>query len=662
MHGSIAFSSGRRALVGLATLTLLVASPVLRAQGRRCFSAEAIEEGTFMGNTSGTLIDGDASCGDSGRTPDAWYRFTPASDCRLEVDTCGSDFDTVLSIHNACPGRPGTELACSDDACGAFRGLQSSVAIDARAGERYLIRVSGYLGSVGNYVLRVSCVGGPGGGGDRCVEAQEVGLGVHMGSTAGRRSDGAASCGDSTNSPDAWFRHTVEQDCLLVVSTCGSDFDTVISLHSGCPGNPASEITCNDDACGVQSSVGVVASAGTTYFIRVSGFGGASGRFPLELRCRDIPQGDGPDVAITNIRSLRQVGRLRNIVALSMESAICNVGSAPMDWFANPDARHPFLVFNAYRRRDDRFEQIGQSWIKHGFQATQQDLCGRGCVPFGGGDHLGIGCTDIYGVSTNGFQGNMSPRSEVNPFNGEYRFPGSHIAVNGNNHPHDAIQHRLQVADADLDRPANPGAAYFVELYALSRDDADRTNSLGWKAFTAVGSPGGTWRLAELGAQAASGPALDAWPDARRTVIPEEPMNDGRCYLAAKATDNGDGTWHYEYALFNLDMDRGVQSFSIPVVPTTRVTNIGFHAVNSHDENFHNQPWSSERTALGLLWSTDPFVLNRPSNPLRWGTLYNFRFDADAAPADSTVTLVPYKLGVPNELRGSTVGPTVAGG
>ena len=45
---------------------------------------------------------------------------------------------------------------------------------------------------------------------------------------------------------------------------------------------------------------------------------------------------------------------------------------------------------------DDRFEQIGQSWLKHAFTALNNNICGFGCNVVWTGTHLGAGCSDPY--------------------------------------------------------------------------------------------------------------------------------------------------------------------------------------------------------------------------------------------------------------------------
>jgi hypothetical protein len=77
----------------------------------------------------------------------------------LNIDTCssGTDFDTVLSIFDSCNG---TELQCNDDSADAgcqINGLnrRSHISRSAFSGEVYYIRVSGFQGAVGNFVLTV---------------------------------------------------------------------------------------------------------------------------------------------------------------------------------------------------------------------------------------------------------------------------------------------------------------------------------------------------------------------------------------------------------------------------------------------------------------------------------------------------------------------------
>jgi hypothetical protein len=48
--------------------------------------------------------------------------------------------------------------------------------------------------------------------------------------------------------------------------------------------------------------------------------------------------------------------------------------------------------------------------------------------------------------------------------------------------------------------------------------------------------------------------------------IEPDPGNDGIWFMGY-ATNPSTGVWHYEYALYNQNLDRAIQSFSVPLDP-----------------------------------------------------------------------------------------------
>jgi hypothetical protein len=380
---------------------------------------------------------------------------------------------------------------------------------------------------------------------------------------------------------------------------------------------------------------------------------------------------EGCDMTFCQLYGMYQPARQGDIVALSVATTSWGVGTADCIWFNIPDEEHPFIVMNVYRLMDDRFEQLGQSHIKHGFYALGSHQCGGPPCQYepghSSGNWLGQNCTDTYSAPLNAVQSGMGPKYEVNPWTGYWYYPGSHMQ---GSHSHDNIQHRIQVYDADLDPAQNPGATYFGEGYYVMLDDVNVMNSTAWKTMTVSGVPGGTYSFGMSGSSTFPniGFALDAWPGATvSTVAQEIPVQefispDGRCLWASKATDLGDGTWHYEYALLNIDMDRQVGSVSITLPPATTVTNIGFHAVHHHDEPFNtvdpdavpidNAPWNAVVSGDAITWSTT-------TNPVRWSMLYNFRFDANVAPEKTDHTFGLFRPGTPSALMATGKAPTL---
>lgn len=368
------------------------------------------------------------------------------------------------------------------------------------------------------------------------------------------------------------------------------------------------------------------------------------------------------DMTFCELYGLRQFGRLGNTVGLAMATTSWNVGTADLQWFAIPNSNHPFIAMNIYRLEDDRFQQIGQSWLKHGFFALDSEQCGTSCRYEPGhsaGNWLGVGCTDTYSAGLNALQSNLGPRYEVNPWTGAWNFSGSHISVF---HTHSQVDHRLQLLDNDVDPAQHVVATYYAEAYYVVGDDGNHMNNASWKPIIVNGLPGGTWNfgMSNFSVRPETGFAIDAWTDARTTVIAQEvpPVEfsspDGRCVLAVKTKKINLKLWHYEYALLNVDMHRKVKSFSILISADTLVTNNGFSAVQSHDEPFSNTPWTSSVSTSTVTWTT-------ADNPLRWGTLYNFWFDADTPPADTAATLGLFDPGTIESVAGITTGPNPSG-
>ncbi|QOJ00121.1 MAG: trypsin-like serine protease [Phycisphaeraceae bacterium] len=248
-----------------------------------CGQATLVTLGTYQGSTATATQDGVTTCGSSTTTRDVWYRFVAPATGTLTAETCGSNYDTVLSLHTGCPGTVANTLACNDDAC----GLQSRIIQNVTEGQTVLIRVSGFNGANGAFTLTLSM---PPPANDPCAGAITLVPGVAAtGSTRLASVDGSATCGASANAPDVWFTFVAPGDGIAVLHTCGSAYDTVLSLHTECPGSTDDQIACNDDAqagpCSgtLQSYIAAPVQGGRRYSVRVSGFNGRTGSYTLNL-------------------------------------------------------------------------------------------------------------------------------------------------------------------------------------------------------------------------------------------------------------------------------------------------------------------------------------------------------------------------------------------
>jgi hypothetical protein len=144
---------------------------------------------------------------------------------------------------------------------------------------------------------------------------------------------------------------------------------------------------------------------------------------------------------------------------------------------------------------------------------------------------------------------------------------------------------------------------------------------------------------------------IDAWKDLDPAVtVVYNDESDGRIIMGYKVTDNGNGTWHYEYAVQNLNSDRSTKSLVIPAPGCVTVTNIGFHDVDYHSgdgvvlgTNYDATDWVPARSTSDVDWSVSTVVPLGNRNALRWGTMYNYRFDANSPPQDVVATMNVYK-------------------
>ncbi len=121
-----------------------------------CSSATVVCPGTYSDSTVAMTNDGSASCGTTDSAPDMWYSYTPDSSSSATFSLCsGTTYDAALSIHTGCPGTVANEVGCDDDGCGTTGG-PATVTIPVTASQTYLVRVTGYNGSSGNFTLTIS--------------------------------------------------------------------------------------------------------------------------------------------------------------------------------------------------------------------------------------------------------------------------------------------------------------------------------------------------------------------------------------------------------------------------------------------------------------------------------------------------------------------------
>lgn len=372
---------------------------------------------------------------------------------------------------------------------------------------------------------------------------------------------------------------------------------------------------------------------------------GAIGALCLFLSSTASAQSTGPDVIVGDLYDLASHGVSGTTHAYSVGTISCNVGTANLSWVSSTN-QHPVIGCSLYRVKDGRMEQIGISWLKHGFTALTGSVC-NSCNNPNTGSLLGVGCSDPYSAGLNGNAGNLGPRYQVNPFTGFFSYPyasgpsGASATING----------RIQVAAADVDPALNVGATYFVEGHYVTPDDAAAGNQFNNASYRQVAIAADTNRtLSFVGVTAREKHAIHAWKavDSAVSIKNFDVPGEGRFIVAYKPIALGGGMWRHEYAVQNSNSDRAGGSFSVALPAGVSATNQYFHDVSYHSgEPQLGTDWTAAATTgSSASWTCTALPPATSGNALRWGTLYNFAFDAPASwLPDATIGL--WKAGSP---------------
>lgn len=379
------------------------------------------------------------------------------------------------------------------------------------------------------------------------------------------------------------------------------------------------------------------------------------------------------DVALYSIGSVQQVARQPGVrVAIAPSASLRNVGTADVPWYGkfhtapagtypqpyNRD-QHPFLVWALYREQDGIFEQVAASGLKHAFFAQNSQCgCAGGNILWSANNAAtGMGCTDLYSVSTNDDTTRLGIRQEVPALTGAWEQCGSMFAP-GATAPGpcaatftggtvDEFDRRLVVAESEL---GVSGASYWLDAWYLVRDDVNIFNSMARVTLSPVYNGISMWNFSP--GVTVSGPAIDAWvapgTSTSSSAHVRGDTGNGQYSLAVKVYELGNGNRRFVYALMNFDFDAGFDSLALPLPVGVSVSDFGFADADTSAAN----DWVAAVDAGQLVWTA-------PSGAeLDWGLLATFYFETDAEPQQGTVLLSAGDSGDDIEVPVLALGPS----
>jgi len=379
----------------------------------------------------------------------------------------------------------------------------------------------------------------------------------------------------------------------------------------------------------------------------------------------------GRTVNLYDVSSPRFWGRAgpahpNGAIGFTSANYICNPGTVTFPMIGAMNTEHPKFATMVTRLDGDRMVQISDwSYVKHAFGSLNWNVgpC-QPCNDPGTWSIMGIGCFDVYDSGTNGNRVYLGPPGEVDPWLGTWDPIGSYFdrgdpdvgppqntdgvrsLSSSQINAFDVVKNRVIVQEQDL---LVPGALLFYQMHVIleGEDVNNRANNLRSRGLDLTWD-GSTWNAANVGASQ-GGSVLNFWPGATLN-LGGNGNDDGRFAVASKVTGPVGGLYRYEYAVHNIDNHRGGASFRIPLSTAVTVQNVGFRDIDANALN----DWTFSQTASELSWTASA------TNPHNWNTIYNFYFDCDTAPGQSSILIDQARLG-PGALT-VTVASEVPGG
>lgn len=368
----------------------------------------------------------------------------------------------------------------------------------------------------------------------------------------------------------------------------------------------------------------------------------------------------GTDIRIFEVGSPTVYGRRgpaypNGEMGMAIGHSMCNTGTTHLTWVGWVSGSgsvmvdtYPKIAFLIARESNGRMVQVsGKSHLKHSRVAFNFTGGPCGTCQSGPSQTFRIGCYDVYSTGFNGNQFNLGPTDEIDPWEGSWTPQGSYFdrgdpAVSGaaatdgiqslTTSGWDAFKNRILVRESEL---AIPGAQFYgqAQVAAKGEPGTNRTNNFASRQLNITWG-GSSWSASLVAGAALQGSVLQRWSGAQIDTV-RNGNDDGHFVVGVKVTGPVNGLWHYEYAIHNQDNHRGGASVRIPVCPTARVVNAGFHDIDGDPLN----DWSANQNIGEIAF------LATANNPLNWNCIYNVWFDCDAAPVAGTLTIDQARVG-----------------
>jgi len=268
-----------------------------------CSPDENPSAGPSCDQTIIALGCGDTHIGSTIDDCDGQRRFTfVAPNGPVTVSSCGSAFDTVLSVETA-----DSRLYYSDDDGNCNSRAELLNMVNLSEGEEYTIVLQGYASAKGDYNLAITCSDDSLTTNSPTDDSLTTNSPTDDSLTTNAPTDplttfsptdgqcessvielqcGIAQTGSTVNTCDAQQRFVFTATTnVKTISACGSQYDTVMSIYD----SKDEWLGSNDDSneCGLDSIISNVAlNIGSQYMVILGGYSDQVGEYTIELTCQ----------------------------------------------------------------------------------------------------------------------------------------------------------------------------------------------------------------------------------------------------------------------------------------------------------------------------------------------------------------------------------------
>jgi Divergent InlB B-repeat domain len=242
-----------------------------QSEGSNRFAAKQSGEPDHAGDAGGSSV---------------WFKWTAPRSGTVSVDTCDSDFDTLLAVYR------GATLATldpvqSNDNGGGSCAPGSDLSFEAVANTTYRIALDGKGGEQGTFGLYLE---------ERAEndDFEEAALipgrpGWYWpGSTMlADKQSGEPDHGGDPGGHSVWFSWTPQKSWMIELDVCAGGFEPLVGVYTGGSVDGLTPVATTDAGsgeCDEGRSVAFTTVPGTTYRFAVDGSGGDRGHFLLHLR------------------------------------------------------------------------------------------------------------------------------------------------------------------------------------------------------------------------------------------------------------------------------------------------------------------------------------------------------------------------------------------